>query len=41
LLDHSGSELVLIAELENGEIIWEIEKSLMPNWYLEYVVNKM
>jgi len=41
LLDNSGSELVLIAELENGEIIWEIEKSLMPNWYLEYVVNKM
>jgi len=41
LMDNSGEELVLIAEFEGGILKWEIDNLYRPNWYLEYVVNKL
>lgn len=41
LMDNSGDELVLVGVMKQGKITREIEKPLRPNWYLNYVINRL
>ena len=41
LMDNSGNELVLVGVMKQGKITREIEKPLRPNWYLNYVINRL
>jgi len=41
LLDNSDDELILVAVMEQGKITKEIEIARRPNWFLEYVVNRL
>ena len=40
LFDNSN-EMLLFAEVKNGEINILVDEEFIPNWFFEYVVNKM
>ncbi|WP_326985000.1 zeta toxin family protein [Chryseobacterium sp. MYb264] len=39
LFDNSD-EMLMIAEVENGELTINVEKELIPDWLMTYVINK-
>jgi len=40
LFDNSN-EMLLFAEVKNGEINILVDEEFIPNWFFEYVVNRM
>lgn len=41
IFDNSTNKMELIAELEHGAIEILVSKNKVPNWFIEYVVNKL
>lgn len=41
LFDNSGNAMVLIAEVNNGEIVVLVDQNKLPNWFIQYVVNEL
>ncbi|MEZ0452817.1 zeta toxin family protein [Sphingobacterium thalpophilum] len=41
LFDNSGETMVLIAEVLHGAITILLPENKLPNWFIEYVVNKI
>lgn len=39
LFDNSD-EMLMIAEIDNGELTLNVDQELFPNWFIEHVVNK-
>lgn len=39
LFDNSD-EMLMIAEIDNGELTINVDQELFPNWFIEYVVDK-
>lgn len=41
LFDNSGEKMVLIAEVLRGGITILLPENKLPNWFIQYVVNKI
>jgi len=41
LFDNSGETMVLIAEVFRGEVTILLPENKLPNWFIQYVVNKI
>lgn len=40
LFDNSN-DMVLIAELDNTELTLKVDSNLLPNWFVEFIINKV
>lgn len=41
LFDNSSEKMLLVAEVLQGELTILVEEEKLPNWFIEYIVNKM
>lgn len=41
LFDNSSGKMLLVAEVLQGELTILVEEEKLPNWFIEYIVNKM
>ncbi|MGK9119083.1 zeta toxin family protein [Olivibacter jilunii] len=41
LFDNSGQTMLLVAEVKDGQLTILVEEEKLPNWFIEYIVNKV
>jgi len=41
LFDNSSEKMLLVAEVLQGQLTILVEEEKLPNWFIEYIVNKM
>jgi len=41
LFDNSGETMLLIAETIGGQLTTLVEQNQLPNWFIEYIINKL
>lgn len=41
LFDNSGETMLLIAETTDGQLTTLVEQNQLPNWFIEYIINKL
>lgn len=41
LFDNSSEKMLLVAEVQEGQLTILVEEEKLPNWFIEYIVNKM
>lgn len=41
LFDNSGETMLLIAEITDSQLTTLVEQNQLPNWFIEYVINKL